>query len=283
MRLWSRMLGSKAMTAVREFCWIILVGVGVFVVIRAVEIARLPQRRSPVEIGTTLMLTDSGCESSKRSLFLATSANCVYCSEDGAFHDQLLEVAAASEINTVVLLARNGTLPSSLRQVKRHIRGIHQVDLAAVGVPGTPTVLLTEGCKVVGSWVGRLGEAQRKAVLGRVRNGDDILTDSANGQTRYIRKGALASEIRGGVILDIRNRDALVEVRQPGATNIPLDELALRAFIELPLTSPMIVDCSTVSENECNLASVELRALGVQKVLLLNRAASGASCRRGPV
>jgi TonB family protein len=61
------------------------------------------------------------------------------------------------------------------------------------------------------------------------------------------------------VVLDVRERDEFARRHSPGAINIPRNELAIRAYIELDRNQPVVVDCSFTETVLCNSAAGVLR------------------------
>lgn len=59
---------------------------------------------------------------------------------------------------------------------------------------------------------------------------------------------------RAHVVLDIGERDAFKRGHWPGAINIPFDELAVRAGIELPRDSRIVIDCTQEDLTPCRRA-----------------------------
>ena len=266
----------------KDALWMVVTGCLAFGVIRAIEFWRAPRRVEPLKAGAIVRIADTGCDANERTLLLATSSACVYCRESSEFHKQLIRVAANERVNTVVVSGRNSDIPDEIASLSKLIQRTAITNLAAQGLVGTPTVVLMERCKAVGVWVGKLGEGQQRTVIGHLRENGDTLTDSSTGKAVAVGRDEVIAASRGALWIDIRDRDASPAVLRAGAVNIPLDELGLRAVVELPLSAPIVVDCSLVGEHECDFASHELRANPVAKVYLFNKGASGATCRRSP-
>ncbi len=56
-------------------------------------------------------------------------------------------------------------------------------------------------------------------------------------------------------LLDIRERTDFKRAHRNGALNIPRDELAVRSWIELDRTRPVVIDCSRAATSECQQAA----------------------------
>jgi hypothetical protein len=72
------------------------------------------------------------------------------------------------------------------------------------------------------------------------------------------------------ILLDIRERDDFRREHRPGAVNIPRNELAIRAYIELEPTRPVVIDCTFTETSTCHSAARLLRrGPKLSKVLIL--------------
>lgn len=72
------------------------------------------------------------------------------------------------------------------------------------------------------------------------------------------------------VLLDIRERDDFKRQHRAGAINIPGDELAVRAYIELKSARPVVIDCTFTETNRChNAANLLRRGPKIATVLVL--------------
>ena len=65
----------------------------------------------------------------------------------------------------------------------------------------------------------------------------------------------------GVVVLDSRDRDAFRRNHHPRAINIPFDEMDIRASIEIPAGSTVLLDCSGGDEFSCSIAAHDLTGL----------------------
>jgi rhodanese-related sulfurtransferase len=73
------------------------------------------------------------------------------------------------------------------------------------------------------------------------------------------------------MILDIGDRAAFKRGHQPGAVNIPMDELIVRASIELREQKFGVIDCTQEDVGRCKMAAHYLESAGVPKFALLQR------------
>ena len=72
------------------------------------------------------------------------------------------------------------------------------------------------------------------------------------------------------VILDIRSRDEFRNEHKPLAINIPIDELDVRLVPEIPRTKKIVIDCSAIRSNVCEVVSHSIQSKGFRYVSLLN-------------
>ena len=102
----------------------------------------------------------------KRTLVLALSTQCHYCTESAPFF-QRIQREASKDVKLVAVL------PQPVGDSHKYLEGegvkvddVRQTQLGAIGVAGTPTLLLVDGAgKVENAWEGKLGPDQEAAVL----------------------------------------------------------------------------------------------------------------------
>lgn len=99
-------------------------------------------RRQPIQAGTKISLAGIDWSKSNRTVVLALSTGCHYCSESALFYQKLQQ----QNLKNVRLVA---VLPQSVEDGRNYLTGlgvsldqIVQAPLASVGVSGTPTLLL---------------------------------------------------------------------------------------------------------------------------------------------
>ena len=67
--------------------------------------------------------------------------------------------------------------------------------------------------------------------------------------------GRLLTATSRPTILDIRERPDFKRSHRDGAVNIPRDELAVRSWIEIDRTRPVVIDCSQAETSQCQQAA----------------------------
>ena len=106
----------------------------------------------------------------QRTLILALSTTCHFCSESAPFYRKLI-----AEKRYVRFIA---VLPQSVGDGRDYLKGlglvvdeVKQLPLNDIGVRGTPTLILTDGSGTVQkSWIGKLRPDEESSVLGFLRD-----------------------------------------------------------------------------------------------------------------
>ena len=128
-----------------------------------------PSRKRSIEPGTKVSLPGIDWSKSNRTVVLALSTGCHFCSESAPFYQKLQQ----QNPNNVRLVA---VLPQSVEDGRNYLiklgvslNDIVQAPLASVGVSGTPTLLLINHDGVVtDSWVGKLSDNDAAQVINRI-------------------------------------------------------------------------------------------------------------------
>lgn len=104
----------------------------------------------------------------KQTLILAISSSCHFCSESGAFYKRLVEDRKGTRlIAAFPQPVQEGQ--DYLKQLGVAVDEVRNLDFSAIGVQGTPTLLLVDSAGVVkNSWVGKLSSEQEIDVLNAV-------------------------------------------------------------------------------------------------------------------
>ena len=128
-------------------------------------------RPGPVE-GTQVSLQGINWGESKKSVVLALSDQCHFCSESAPFYQRLTaELAQRSDIKLIAVFPQQvGDSKQYLSKLGVPISDVRQATLDSLGVRGTPTVIIVDkNGKVQQSWVGRLSPDKESEVLSRIR------------------------------------------------------------------------------------------------------------------
>ena len=124
---------------------------------------RLPS----IKTGTHLALKNENWSASSKSVVLAVSTACHFCTESAPFYRTLVEQARRDHVRTIAVL------PQPLDQAEAYLKGegvivdeIRQTPLLDIEVSGTPTLMLVDNQGIVRDvWVGKLPGDKEKEVL----------------------------------------------------------------------------------------------------------------------
>ena len=126
-------------------------------------------RRQSIQAGTKISLPGIDWSKSTRTVVLALSTTCHFCSESAPFYQKLQQ----QKPNSVRLVA---VFPQSVENSRNYLNklgvslsDVVQSSLASLGVSRTPTLLLidSEG-SVTDSWVGRLSDSDAAKVIAQI-------------------------------------------------------------------------------------------------------------------
>ena len=195
---------------------------------------------------------------SDRTVLLALSKECKYCSGSAEFYRRLA-AGVASQTNTRLLAVfseKESEAETYLKRLEIPIRELRYVSLASLGIKNVPTVAIVDRDGVVTyMWVGKLPPFEEKGLMSKLgledtRSPDEWSITEANLQRKLVDKEQL-------VLLDIRDRAAYTTNHRDGARNIPLDELPVRAQNELPLDHSIVIYANDPSDSDLAYSILE--------------------------
>ncbi len=158
----------------------ILVSVVLSVVL--IKVFLLPQsrpmaNRAESRVGMSLKesLPDVDWAKNKRTLVLAVSTQCHFCTESAPFF-QRIQKEKAEDLKLVAVLPQ---APDESRKYLEgegvHVDDVKQATLSAIGVTGTPTMLLVDGKGTVAKvWAGKLQPDQEGGVLAVLKKNSSL-------------------------------------------------------------------------------------------------------------
>lgn len=122
-----------------------------------------------VKRGDVVALTGIDWQKSGKTLLLALSTTCHFCTRSGPFYQRL-----AKEHGDARLVA---LVPQSSEEGRAYLKGlgvdvddVRQTSLGELGVSGTPTLILVDGEGVASEvWVGALSPDKEEEVVSRFR------------------------------------------------------------------------------------------------------------------
>src|SRR6266446_340752 len=127
-----------------------------------------PQQVNGLKAGTTLSLPGIRWDKQSKTLILALSTACHFCSESGPFYQRLVEQSKKTHLMAV--------LPQSVNDGKRYLSGlgvtledVDQNALGSLGVHATPTLILVDSKGMVTDfWIGKLPADKERDVLSKI-------------------------------------------------------------------------------------------------------------------
>jgi thioredoxin-related protein len=130
-----------------------------------------PQVAAPaIAAGTKVNLPNEDWARNRKTLLLALSTNCKYCSASAGFYQRLVNTASSNTKLVAVLPETREESKQYLTTLKVMIEDIQQVSPPTLGVRATPTLILIDGSgTVTKSWVGQLSPDKEEEVLSSLR------------------------------------------------------------------------------------------------------------------
>lgn len=128
-----------------------------------------PSRRTP-QPGTKISLPGIDWSKTTRTIVLALSTTCHFCSESAPFYQNLARQKPAN----IGLIA---VLPQPVEDSRNYLNklGVRTTDviqssLSSIGASGTPTLLLVDNNgSITASWVGKLSDSEAGRVIEQIR------------------------------------------------------------------------------------------------------------------
>ena len=125
-----------------------------------------------IPAGTKVALPNVDWAQNGQTLLLVLQKGCRFCSESAPFYQRLRrETASSSKVHMVAVLPQDvDESKQYLSSLNVPIDEVRQSELDALGVQGTPTLMLVNGKgEVTESWVGKLPSNQEIEVLSKLR------------------------------------------------------------------------------------------------------------------
>jgi thioredoxin-related protein len=125
---------------------------------------------SGIAVGTKFNLPDEDWARNGKTLVLALSTNCKYCSASAGFYQRLASVAKENTKLVAVLPQATDQSRIYLSGLKVAIEDVKQASPNSFGVTATPTLILVNKAGIVtNSWVGQLAPDKETEVLAQLR------------------------------------------------------------------------------------------------------------------
>lgn len=121
-----------------------------------------------VKRGDTITVSGVDWQKNGKTLLLALSTTCHFCTQSGPFYQRLAkEHGGAKLVALVPQSTEEGQ--SYLKRLRVEVDEVRQASLAGIGVNGTPTLILVDGNGVIADvWVGALTPDREDEVVGRL-------------------------------------------------------------------------------------------------------------------
>jgi rhodanese-related sulfurtransferase len=248
------------------------------VLIKAYVVLHSQAQEVPVlAIGGKFDLKGFNWGDNRRTVILALSKQCHYCSESAPFYQQLSEeVKAHSGVRLLAIFSESvPDAKSYLEQINVSVDDVRQAPLSALGVKGTPMLLvIDESGFIKDLWFGKLTDFQAKRFIRKFHDESDVASalkrEEEEGKRidleevhRLVKTGEKVT------ILDVRRREIYAAGHAAGSINIPSDELDVRAVNELSPTDFIITSCQCADARSSTLARDRLMESGFKKVAVL--------------
>jgi hypothetical protein len=139
---------------------------------RLFEVSTGPTKTASVVVNSALSIPGLNWGQNKQTLLLVLQEGCHFCNDSAEFYRRLVNESQASAKTTFVAVLP-GTVDDSRKYLERMgvpITEVRQEMLSALGVRGTPTLLLMNDKGVVTkSWIGRLPTDKEREVINATR------------------------------------------------------------------------------------------------------------------
>ena len=123
-----------------------------------------------LQFGSALSIPGIAWAEGERTLVLALSTTCHFCSESAPLYHQILRKKST---NTRVVAVLPQTIDDShgyLNKLGLSVDQVVQVPLGSIGVAGTPTLILVgSNGAIVNSWRGKLAATKEEEVINQIR------------------------------------------------------------------------------------------------------------------
>jgi thiol-disulfide isomerase/thioredoxin len=168
MNNWTRKIEILANIAIL----VVAVLLGVVLVKKYLLTGDRPETAPKIVAGTKMTLPGVDWSKNGQTLMVVLQKGCHFCTESAPFYQRLVkETAERGGVHLVAVLPQE--VPEAkkyLEEIKVPIDEVRQASPTALGVAGTPTlILVNEAGVVVDVWEGRLPASEESKVLNRLQ------------------------------------------------------------------------------------------------------------------
>jgi rhodanese-related sulfurtransferase len=240
-----------------------------------------------LKLGEVVSVPDVDWRESQSTLVFALSASCRACADSASFYRALLNQNGNGRWQAVAVLPQTLDVATAYMHSRGYlIEKVRQMDLAAIGLSGTPTLLLVDNQgRLLQQWIGRLSPEEEADVahhLGITGWRKRAAPDGERTTPEFVAVGnsplITSDELRAMLhrdrrvnVLDVRERPNFQRGRIAGALNIPLDELSVRVPHEVDPNELTVVYCrfqpacaANGVSSVCSRAVDQLRRSGIE-------------------
>ena len=235
-----------------------------------------PLNHTELRVGSQVQLGDVDWEKNGQTLVLALSKNCHYCFESAEFYRRLANEKANKP--GIHLMA---VFPEAADKARQYLNDLHiditdvrQASLLSLGVKGIPTAMVVDRSGTVTAiWRGKLSAEEENQVTkasGLAEPSNQVSKASAADKRISTDELRRLTERAKVLVLDVRDRDAYAREHIPGAKNIAVDELEVRAVNELSRTDLIVIYCRCADAASSEIARDILAKQGFRKLAILS-------------
>lgn len=219
--------------------------------------------------GQAVTIASYSWREAPKTVLLAVSVTCPYCTDSAAFYRALLANSNPDRYRVVV------TAAEPEEQVEAYLKSlalsgtfdIRTVAFRELGVRVVPTVVVVDRNGLVqGIWHGKLSAPQEDEVWSALNLPGE--KRSPVPATSAVPSDIAAAELRRildrshPIVLDIRERSRFREAHIARSLTMPLDEIVARAPHELPTDKEILIYCLEYSGTSCSESNGALSAFG---------------------
>lgn len=227
---------------------------------------------SSIKLGDTLRVPGLSL-ARNRTVVLVLRSSCPACNANLPYYERLSLLASADVEMVVLTTEPEADARRWLRDNQVQVNRIIRTEPSAHGLTLTPIIMIVDRQGLVSDIaIRQLDRDQQDAVIGRVRHKDLYAAFDNSQQIGEISEGQFSALEAGSVqLLDVRPRELFKRSHQLNARNIPVNELAARATVELDASVPTVVDCAQPRSAGCRSAAWILIDAGFTNVALMLR------------
>jgi hypothetical protein len=123
--------------------------------------------RSQPQVGAKANLPDTDFSAKDKTLLLAMKKDCRFCTDSVGFYRKLTAAADEKNVRVIAVFPHSVEMGQIyLKEINLAVPEFRQADFTALGVGGTPTLILTDNTgEIKKFWVGQLPPEKEKEVL----------------------------------------------------------------------------------------------------------------------